>query len=403
MGIVELPPATARQLGASLDIVDPLALTKELLENSIDAGATHISILISPNAVDRILVRDNGSGISPEDFHALGRRSHTSKLETIDDLQERGIKTLGFRGQALASANSIAAITITTRTRGDAVASQLRLKHGVGGVEGMNLTSAPAGTTVRAECLFETMPIRKRYAVKESQKTLSKINELLRAYALARPDIKVSFKVLKDSKNGWDYAPSRTATLQDAAMQIFGRELLNQCNYVEMKPDSPNAGDELNVGGGIVLGLQAFLPKLGLDRTKAKAKGRFFSVNSRPIASNRGISLKFISTVKTFLSDISGGHTASGRPSIPFIQINIQCDPGRYDVNLTPLKDEILFAEEEEVVRCFEALCRTVYQQPAQEAHQSEERSRHEVDCSVMLQGVGKHPTPDSSPLGKIY
>ncbi|CAH0059696.1 unnamed protein product [Clonostachys solani] len=401
MSIVELPSATARQLGASLDIVDPLALTKELLENSIDAGATHISILISPNTVDKILVRDNGFGIPPADFDALGRRSHTSKLETIDDFQKRGIRTLGFRGQALASANSIAAITITTRACGDAVASQLRLKHGFGGVEGRDVTSAPVGTTVKAEFLFETMPIRKRYAIKESQKTLSKIKELLRAFALARPDIKLSFKVLNDSKNGWDYAPSRTATVQDAAMQIFGRELLNQCSYVEMKRDFPNAGDELNVGEGVVMGFQAFLPKPGLDLTKAKAKGRFFSVNSRPIASNREISLRFISTVKTFLSEASGNLAAASRASIPFMQLNIQCDPNSYDVNVTPLKDEVLFAEEEQVMRCFEALCRTIYQQSAEEAHQPEEKSRQDVDFSVILQDADKHPTPDSSPLGK--
>ncbi|CAI6098286.1 unnamed protein product [Clonostachys chloroleuca] len=401
MGIVELPSATARQLGASLDIVDPLALTKEFLENSIDAGATHISILISPNTVDKILVRDNGFGIPPADFDALGRRSHTSKLETIDDLQKRGIKTLGFRGQALASANSIAAITITTRACGDAVASQLRLKHGVGGVEGREVTPAPVGTTVKAEFLFEKMPTRKSYAVKESQKTLSKIKKLLRAYALARPDIKLSFKVLNDSMNGWDYAPSRTATLQDAAMQIFGGELLNQCTYVEMKWDFPNAGDKLNVDEGIVTGLQAFLPKPGVDLTKAKAKGRFFSVNSRPIASNRGISLRFISTVKTFLSEASGDHAATSRVSIPFIQLNIQCDPDRYDVNVTPLKDELLFAEEEKVMRCFETLCCRTYQQSAQEAHQPEDKSRQVVDFSGTLQDVGKHPTPDTSPLGK--
>ncbi|CAH0001198.1 unnamed protein product [Clonostachys byssicola] len=401
MGIVELPSATARQLGASLDIVDPSALTKELLENSIDAGATHISILISPNTVDKILVRDNGSGILPADFDALGRRSHTSKLNTIDDLRKRGIKTLGFRGQALASANSIAALTITTRVCGDAVASQLRLKPGVGGVEGRGVTPAPVGTTVKAEFLFEKMPIRKRYAIKESQKTLLKIKELLRAYALARPDIKLSFKVLNDSKNGWDYAPSRTTTLQDAALQIFGRDLLNQCTYVERTRDFPNVEDELNVDEGVVMGLQALLPKPGPDLTQAKTKGRFFSVNSRPIASNRGISLRFISTVKTFLSEASGDHAATSRVSIPFIQLNIQCDPNRYDVNITPLKDELLFEEEEKIMRCFEALCRTTYQQSAQEARQPEDKSRQGVDFSAMLQGVGKHPTPESSPLGK--
>ncbi|KAK7228687.1 hypothetical protein V2G26_000857 [Clonostachys chloroleuca] len=191
---------------------------------------------------------------------------------------------------------------------------------------------------------------------------------------------------------------SHAARCGDA--DIWG-ELLNQCTYVEMKWDFPNAGDKLNVDEGIVTGLQAFLPKPGVDLTKAKAKGRFFSVNSRPIASNRGISLRFISTVKTFLSEASGDHAATSRVSIPFIQLNIQCDPDRYDVNVTPLKDELLFAEEEKVMRCFETLCCRTYQQSAQEAHQPEDKSRQVVDFSGTLQDVGKHPTPDTSPLGK--
>lgn len=97
------------------------------MDNGLDAGATSISVEISPNTLDIIQVKDNGSGIAPDDFECLCKRAYTSKIQTLDDLRNVGGQSLGFRGVALASAaDMVDTLTITTRTRNDLVASVLK-------------------------------------------------------------------------------------------------------------------------------------------------------------------------------------------------------------------------------------------------------------------------------------
>ncbi|KAL2756178.1 hypothetical protein ACRALDRAFT_1042737, partial [Sodiomyces alcalophilus JCM 7366] len=192
MSISRLPPLTVRQLGASALIVSPESVVKELVDNSLDAEATCVEVHVSPNTVDKILVRDNGHGISPSDFGSLGRRSHTSKLRNFDELSFKGGKTLGFRGDALASASEMSRVTITTRTAKDAVATVLSLQPGQnsGGIVGQKPVSSPVGTTVEVADLHSMLPVRRKEYVKKAQKTLSNIKSLLQTYAMARPEIR---------------------------------------------------------------------------------------------------------------------------------------------------------------------------------------------------------------------
>lgn len=229
MPIKQLPQLTIRQLGSSTAISSPVSLVKELVENSIDAEASSIEVTISPNVVDKIQVRDNGNGISPQDYDALGRRAHTSKLRTFEELQCQGGRTLGFRGDALASANTLSTLTITTRTDEDPVANLLTLKPAGGGISARKPVSAPVGTTVEAAGLFNGFPVRKKHAISQSKKFLREINELLYSYALTRPRIRLSLKVAKHSHFSWSYAPGREDDFKHAALQVFGKKLVSQC------------------------------------------------------------------------------------------------------------------------------------------------------------------------------
>ncbi|GJC99747.1 DNA mismatch repair protein mutL [Colletotrichum higginsianum] len=96
MSILKLPQSTARLLKSTTVVSSPLSLVKELVDNAVDANATNIEISLSANTVDKIQVRDNGHGINPEDYEALGRRSHTSKLRTFEELQSKGGRHLVF-------------------------------------------------------------------------------------------------------------------------------------------------------------------------------------------------------------------------------------------------------------------------------------------------------------------
>lgn len=231
MSISRLPPSTVRRLGASAFIVSPESVVKELVDNSLDAEATCLEVLVSPNTVDRILVRDNGYGISQSDFDALGRRSHTSKLRSFDELSYKGGKTLGFRGDALASASEMSSVTITTRTADDAVATVITLQPGQnsGGVVSQKPVSSPVGTTVEVANLHNMLPVRRKEYIKRAEKTLSNIKSLLQTYAMARPGIKFSYKIPGRRGIAWSYAPPNHATARTAVLQIFGVDLASQC------------------------------------------------------------------------------------------------------------------------------------------------------------------------------
>ncbi|KAF4777362.1 DNA mismatch repair protein mutL [Colletotrichum scovillei] len=229
MSISQLPQATVRQLGSSVVIPSSVSLVKELVDNAIDANANHIEIRISANAIDKIQVRDNGHGISSEDYDALGRRSHTSKLRTFEELQCKGGQTLGFRGDALASVNAVSKLTITTRTNRDPVAVLLVLNPKGGGITDKKQVAGSVGTTVDVSDLFANIPVRRQQVLKESKKTYAQIKDLLQVYALTRPHLRLCLKVIKNDKLSWSYAPGKDGGVREAVLQVFGSELVSQC------------------------------------------------------------------------------------------------------------------------------------------------------------------------------
>jgi DNA mismatch repair ATPase MutL len=128
MPIAELPDTTARALGSNQALTDSVSVLKELVDNSIDARATAIFIEISINGLDILRVSDNGHGIAPADRHLIGRRYCTSKITTFDDLNNIGGSSLGFLGEALASACDMSSgVAITTRVESEVVATVIQL------------------------------------------------------------------------------------------------------------------------------------------------------------------------------------------------------------------------------------------------------------------------------------
>jgi DNA mismatch repair protein MutL len=347
--------ATVRLLGSSLTITSPAVLVKELIENAIDAQATSIEINLSPNTVDKIQVRDNGQGIGIDDYEKLGRRAHTSKLRVFSELRERNFETLGFRGEALASANTIGTVTITTRTAEDPIATRLILTPSVGGVKTRSPASGAVGTMVKVERLFETVPVRKQQALKESRKCIARIQNLLQAYAMARPQIKLSMRVLKESKYNWDYAPSLTPSTRDAAMQLFGKALAIRCEplYAEAYGEGSSK---------LMFTVEALLPQHECDLKSVNGKGAYISVDSRPLSSSEGLGKKIASIFKSKLKASGESDGPLGELSAPFVQVNIRCARISYDFNISLLKDDVLFAEEEKVLSLFEKMCRGFYE-----------------------------------------
>lgn len=398
MSISALPPSTVRLLGSSSAIADPFSLVKELVDNSIDAGATSIEITIAPNTVDKIQVWDNGQGIRLEDYDYLGRRAHTSKLRSFDDLETQGGTTLGFRGEALASANSLATIKVSTRTAQDPVGSLLFLKYGQGGVEKQQPISRPVGTTVQAWNLFENIPVRKQNALKGSRKALTNIKKLLEGYALALPCLKLSFKVPGDPHQPWLYSPCSLMNTREAITQVFGHALITQLD--EISSGTGIDGPAIQLSKDVFL--TAFLPSRGSDAKIVKSKGAFISVDSRPISSSVGTGKKIVAIFKTSISrTLASTKDLRSLPN-PFMQLSIRCQPGSYDPNVSPLKDEVLFKDEAAILNRFQALCDKVYGR--KNSVTTEMAPRQEEQCNVritrQMQRESSLPQTPATPRG---
>ncbi|KAL4902673.1 hypothetical protein BDW74DRAFT_180770 [Aspergillus multicolor] len=376
MPIVALPPTTVRAIGSSSIISDPYSLAKELLDNALDASATSIFIEISQDTVDLIQVKDNGYGIPTADHGLVCRRTFTSKIHTVEDLRNVGGKSLGFRGEALASAAEISGtLTVSTRVDKDPVGSSL--KYGRNGeLVSTEHVSHPVGTTVRVSNLFRQIPVRRQTVVKNAKKTLLRIKKMVQAYALARPSVRLSFKVLKakNESGNWIYAPGKNATLMEAALKVAGTEVASNSELKEW-PVSDQV-DALRDDPSYRL--FALLPRLGSDFTKFNNLGQYISIDGRPLSSGRGVAQDIVKLYKSYLRATASRDGLSPPITDPFLCLHILCPEGTYDVNVEPAKDDILFEDQQAVLSLVEGLLRDSYgiQPDAQADHESTAQPR---------------------------
>ncbi len=380
MPIAALPEHGIHLLDSQLVITTPVQLVKELVENAIDAQATSVDVLISANTVDRIEVRDNGLGIDVGDFDALGRRGHTSKLRTFNELKRIGGTTLGFRGQALASANTLGKLSITTRTRTAPIASALHF-----GITGRGVTekvhiSAPVGTTVIVTNFLACMPVRERIAIRDCQKAAAELKSLLSAYALARPYLKLTLKQPRRVTPVWSYSPRPESGVREALVQIFGSDFASRCEEktirIEEPVSEPSGCEGTTSHGGQEsqsFTIQACLPRPGADPPRKRS---YVSVDSRPVSPARGTQKKLLSI---FHASITKSRASYGAPALkdPFIQLNIKCPIGSYDPNVEPSKDDVIFVDDQPLLQAFEKLCEDMYVNS--QAQQSPAQARDEV------------------------
>ncbi|KAH1546288.1 hypothetical protein KXX57_003817 [Aspergillus fumigatus] len=362
MPIKALPQTTVRAIGSTSVISDPCSIVKELLDNSLDAHATAISVEISQNTVDVIQVKDNGHGIPAEDHPFVCRRAFTSKIATVEDLRKLGGKSLGFRGEALASAAEVCGgVTVTTRVEADPVG--FCIKYGRNGeLISTQRASHPVGTMVRVTDLFKSIPVRRQTVLKSTAKTVAKIKKIVQSYAIAQPTIRLSLKVLKaaNEKANWVFAPGKNASLTDAALKVAGTEVVSAC-VTKPWPCANESGEESRVVNGSSFQLMALLADPGSDFSKVNNAGQFFSVDGRPLSASRGIGQEISKLYKTYLR--AAASRSGGFPNIsdPFLCLQIRCPEASYDVNVEPAKDDVLFENQQDLLSLAEELFKDVY------------------------------------------
>ena len=361
MGILALPNATIRSLGACQVVNDPATVVKELLDNALDAQATSVTIEISNNTVDSIQIRDNGHGIQPGDRQLVARPHCTSKIGSEDDLKSIGGTSLGFRGEALASIAELSdSLTISTRVEGEQVAVALNINQ-QGEVVSQERASFPVGTTVKITAFVKAYPVRNQNALKNSEKCLKSIKQTLQSYAFARPEVRLSLRVTKtkSDKANWAYAPKAGGNAEDAAFKIAGAACASQCIWSVIDDHG--------------FTFRAFLPKLDADPSKIGNAGSFLSIDGRPVSAARGTPKQI---VKIFRETMKKGNSNFDGVKEPFIYLNISCPVSSYDANVEPAKDDVLFENPESVIQAVRRLFHAVY--PPQEQQSSAKQIVHQ-------------------------
>ena len=211
--IIELPEILANQIAAGEVIERPASVVKELVENSIDAGASQIEISVEEAGLKMIQITDNGEGIAPDEVALALRRHATSKIKSQSDLFR--IRTLGFRGEALPSIASVSQVVIETATTNHSHGLRLEAKGGV--IEKEEPVSRPVGTQITVSELFYNTPARLKY-VRSQQAELSHIVDVVNRLSLAHPEI--AFALVNEGREL--IRTAGTGKLRQAISGIYG-------------------------------------------------------------------------------------------------------------------------------------------------------------------------------------
>jgi DNA mismatch repair protein MutL len=310
-----LPDNIANQIAAGEVIQRPSSAVKELLENAVDAGATEIKLIVSDSGKALISVVDNGKGMSETDARMAFERHATSKIEKIEDLFS--IKTMGFRGEALASIAAVAQVELKTKRAEDELGTYIEIENSH--VVKQELCAAPIGTTISMKNLFFNVPARRNFLKSNAAEMRHIIDEFIRV-AMAFPEIFFSL-----TSNGQQVFHLEAGSLKQRIVQILGNNYNSKLVSVQEKTD--------------YMDIYGFV---GKPETAKKTRGdQYFFVNSRFIKSaylNHAVNNAFDNMI--------------AKDSFPGYVLFIDLDPSFIDINVHPTKQEIKF-EDEKIVYAF--------------------------------------------------
>ncbi len=311
--IVVLDDQTINQIAAGEVIERPANVVKEMVENSIDAGATSISVEIENGGISSIRITDNGKGIAPDDIALAFERHATSKIRRAEDLLK--VTTMGFRGEALASIASISKITMTTRTKDSEYGIKVRVENGE--IIDKQECGAPVGTSILVQELFYNTPVRYKFLKKDYTEG-GYIEDAISKIALIHPEI--SFKFINNKKVFLQ--TSGNNDMKSVIYSVYGRDVANNILDVESEYE-----------GYKIKGVCG-KPEIA----RSSRTNQLFYVNGRNIRD------KILSTA---VDKAYGTLLHEGR--FAFCVLNIEMNPEKVDVNVHPAKLEVRFEEEGKV------------------------------------------------------
>lgn len=313
--IVLLDDLTINQIAAGEVIERPANVVKELVENSIDAGATSISVEIENGGISLIRITDNGKGIAPDDVEIAFERHATSKIRSAKDLST--VSTMGFRGEALASIAAIARVELVTKTKDSDIGTRIVVEGG--DVILKEECGAPQGTTITVRELFYNTPVRYKFLKKDFTEG-GYIETAMERIALINPNI--SFRLMSNKKQVLQ--TSGNGDIQTVVFNVFGKDISQ--NLVNINFDYE----------GIEVSGVAGKPEIA----RSNRSNQLFYVNGR-----------FIKDKTLSAATEEAYRTLVPQGKFGFCIVNIKMNPEMVDVNVHPAKLEVRFVEEGKVFK----------------------------------------------------
>lgn len=308
-----LSKETVEKIAAGEVIERPVSVVKELVENSIDAGATNIIIKIYDGGKRKISISDNGSGINREDVNLAFIKHSTSKIENVDDLYR--IHTMGFRGEALASIKAISNVTLISKTEDEEIGSKISFFNGNKRIENI---STNKGTSIIVEDIFYNIPARKKFLKKDTYES-NLINDLLYRLAIANPNI--GFKYMNNDKLIFDLFSNQS--LYERINSLYGYD--TAINMKEVNIES----DKFKIRGYISNNLLY----------RSNKKNQLLYINNRTVKND---------AISKVINEAYKSTIPLNRFPVFFLFIDI--DPSMLDVNIHPAKTEVKIQDMDELL-----------------------------------------------------
>ncbi|WP_049622991.1 DNA mismatch repair endonuclease MutL [Frateuria defendens] len=308
-----LPPALINQIAAGEVIERPSSVVKELVENSLDAGATRIEVDIEQGGARLIRVRDDGGGIVPDELPLAVASHATSKIASFDDLEH--VASMGFRGEALASIASVSRFALSSRARGQDTAFRIEVDGGK--VQEARPAQHPQGSSVEVRDLFYNVPARRKF-LRAERTEFAHIDDLLKSLALARGGVEFRLSHNGRPTRVWKAARDERAALARVA-EVMGEDFPAQSLRIE------------HAAAGLQLSGWVGLP----TASRSQADSQYFYVNGR-LVRDRVVA----HAVRQAYADVlfHGRH--------PAFVLYLELDPAGVDVNVHPAKHEVRFREQ---------------------------------------------------------
>jgi DNA mismatch repair protein MutL len=350
MTIKVLDSKVISQIAAGEVVERPASVVKELVENSLDAGATQITVEVKDGGISLVRVTDNGQGIPDAETEVAFERHATSKIDNLQDLQH--LSSLGFRGEALPSIAAVAQVQMLTGIKSQAAGTYLSLDDGK--IVRHDSQARSPGTTITVQNLFRRIPARLKF-LKSSSAEAGRIADIVTRYALAYPEVK--FTLQNESKTVLRTPGS--SKLLDSVLAVYGLEVAQHMLEVQSREETLNSGQPDIKVSGLVGSPQI---------SRATRDYLSFFVNRRWV-NNRMLGFAVEEAYHGLL--MQGKH--------PLAVINLEISPQLIDVNVHPAKTEIKFQDEHMVFGAVQKAVRQVLVQSAPVPQVEERKSNFTV------------------------